>query len=170
MNSFKFKKEEKLIASFVIHKDSDINAENLESRIREKIPDKKESENFSIVYIYYLIDKHVKYPKGESDVLYIGKTNGQKYNGKKSAAFRFVHLKDGQDYKQNITLGEYYQQGKVIGLDIYEVGNCQETEKNWRYEFLQEYGSLPIADGASYSKEKGKFINKSTDEALDSEE
>ena len=33
--------------------------------------------------------------------------------------------------------------------------------------FLNEFGSLPIADGSSYSAEKSRFINISTDEALE---
>ena len=63
-------------------------------------------------------------------MLYIGKTNGEKKGKVKSAAFRFLHLKDGQDRKQNTTLGRYYKQGKTIGLDIYEVDDCKKKEKN----------------------------------------
>lgn len=163
-------KEEKLIASFIIHKDHDVNADTLEEYVRGKIKDKGENESYSLVYIYYLIDKKVQYPRKESDVLYIGKTNGQKKGNKKSAAFRFVHLRNGQDYKQNITLREYYQQGYVIGLDIYEIENCECVEKTLRYDFLNQYGALPIADGSSYSKEKGAFVNKSTDSTIDEED
>lgn len=165
-----FKGNEKLKYTFIIHRDFDITADNLSSKIEEKIPDKGINESYNLVYIYYLADKKVQYPCAESDVLYIGKTNGQIHNNQKSAAFRFVHLKDGRDYKQNITLGKYYQQGNVIGLDIYEVDDCEDVEKMWRYDFLSQYGALPIADGASYSKDKEAFINKSTDDVIDEED
>ena len=169
MNTFinRTEKGKKLLASFIIHKDYDVNADTLESFIKEKILDKDENESFNLVYIYYLVDKKIQYPCKESEVLYIGKTNGQKKGNKKSAAFRFVHLRDGQDRKQNITLGRYYKQGCVIGLDIYEVDDCKEQEKTLRYVFLDEYGALPIADGAAYSN--NKFINKSVDEVIDEE-
>ena len=165
-----FKGNEKLKYTFIIHKDFAINAESLQDKIKEQISDKETTESYGLVYIYYLVDKKFQYPCVESDVLYIGKTNGQKHNNQKSAAFRFVHLKDGQDYKQNITLRKYYQQGNVIGLDIYEIENCEEVEKSWRYSFLNKYGALPIADGASYSKEKETFVNKSADEIIDEED
>lgn len=163
MNTYK---NENVKCTFIIHKESETNAETLEKKVGEKIPDMELSKEFNLVYVYYLVDKKIQYPIFESDVLYIGKTNGQKHNQKKSAAFRFVHLREGQDYKQNITLRHFYEKGCVIGLDIIEVENCKDVEKSWRYEFLNTYGALPIADGASYSKEKG-FINKSTDEAVD---
>ena len=165
MNSFKGK--EKLKFTFIIHKDFDTNSDTLEEKIRKQIPDKDKSESYSLVYIYYLVDKFFQYPCQESDVLYIGKTVGENKGNKKSAAFRFVHLKDGQDYKQNITLRKYYEQGNVIALDIYEVEDCDKIEKEWRYSFINKYGALPIADGASYSKEKASFINKSTDEVIE---
>ena len=100
-------------------------------------------------------------------MLYIGCTKGEKHNGVKSAAFRFVHLKDGCDCKQNVTLGSYYKKGYVIGLDIFEVSNCRSVEKSWRYEFLMNYGALPIAEGAAYSKDKANFLNVSTDEFIE---
>ena len=95
-------------------------------------------------------------------MLYIGKTNGEKKGKVKSAAFRFVHSKDGQGCKHNTTLGRYYKQGKTIGPDIYEVDDCKKKEKELRCRFLNEYGALPIADGAVYSNDK--FVTKSVAE------
>ena len=153
-------------ASYNISKNGEINANNLTTRIRQDIPD-VESGDFSLVYIYYLDGTLFPYPNDKSDVLYIGSTIGQKYNKKISAAFRFVHLRNGQDNKQNITLQTYYNNGEKIKLDIYEVDDCRNTEKQWRYEFLQQYGALPIADGAAYSKDKESFITASNDETID---
>ena len=151
MNTFISKKDKKSY-TFIIHKDSNTNAKNLEGEIKKVIPDKPIGDNYSLVYIYYLVDKKFNYPKGESDVLYIGSTIGEKHNNKKSAAFRFAHLKEGTDCKQNITLQYFYKKGDAIGLDIYELNDCRETEKQWRYQFLKKYYALPIADGASCSK------------------
>ena len=95
--------------SFIIHKDFKTNAENLEKEIRNLIPDSNNEDPLSYVYIYYLIDKTYNYPKKESDVLYIGSTIGEKTGKCKSIAFRFKHLKDGKDYKQNITLKYFYE-------------------------------------------------------------
>lgn len=153
--------------SFIIHKNFKTNAENLEKEIRNLIPDSKNEDPLGYVYIYYLIDKTYNYPKEESDILYIGSTIGEKTGKGKSIAFRFKHLKDGKDYKQNITLKYFYEDGNVIGLDIFKVDDCRSKEKELRYMFLNKFGSLPIADGSSYSTEKSRFINISTDEALE---
>ena len=160
MNDF-YKSE--LCATFIIHKEGEITADTLYQKVRERFPDKEENEEFSLLYVYYYKDKVFKYPFKDSNVLYIGHTKGQKTEGKKSAGFRFMHLKSGHDYKQNITLSRMYERGDIIGLDVFEVANCIDEEKLRRYEFLNKYGALPIAYGAAYSKAKNELLAESID-------
>ena len=172
MNSF-YSNEGELIKSFEISKDFEndggINGDTLKAKIKEVISDS--SQRDKIIYIYYLLDnKKFKYPSGdESDVLYIGKTIGEKKGEMFSVSDRFVHLKTGKDYKQNITLGIFYKKGCKIGLDIFRVDDCNKKETELRYRFLNQYGSLPIADGSSYSEAKSKFVSDSDDEAIEKE-
>ena len=154
-------------ATFIICKDSEITAETLSDKVKEKIPDNKDGEEFSLLYVYYYADKKFQYPSGQSNVLYIGHTKGENTNSGKSAGFRFKHLRNGADYKQNITLSKIYGNGDVIGLDIFEVADCITEEKSNRYKFLNTYGALPIADGAAYSKEKGALLVESLDVEVD---
>ena len=155
--------------TFVISKKGEIKADNLPAKIEEVFPDKEDGSAFSLVYIYYYKNKKFKYPCGKSNVLYIGHTVGQRKGSKISASFRFMHLKDGKDYNQNITLSKIYQLGKKIGLDIIEINDCASTEKKYRYEFLNRFGALPIADGAAYSKNKAAVLVESVDTKLEEE-
>lgn len=170
MNSFYYNQDE-LITFFEISNDSNknggINCDTLKSKIKEVISDSSERDN--IIYIYYLLDnKKFNYPLGDgSDVLYIGKTIGEKKGQMFSVSDRFVHLKAGKDYKQNITLGIFYNKGYKIGLDIFRVDDCNKKETELRYKFLNKYGSLPIADGSSYSAAKSRFASDSDDEVIE---
>lgn len=157
---------------FLIQKDSQINCDKLAAEVTKKFPNKKNvSEYFNLLYIYFLVDKEFGYPTKNSKILYIVSTVGEKCKNVRSAGFRFMHFKGNADYKQNITLHKFYMQGNVIGLIICECAeneNCREIENAYRFQFLNEFGSLPIADGASYSSKKGEFIVKSTSETIDS--
>lgn len=164
MNDFAKEMNVKPSLTILIQKGTEIDADTLEEHVRNKFSD-KESGKFSLVYVYYYADKEYQYPEGKSNVLYIGKTIGQKKDKKISAAYRFKHLKGGSDYKQNITLSAIYNQKDVIGLDIFEVEDCGEVEKKWRYSFLNKFKALPIADGAAYSKEK--CFSESDDEKIE---
>lgn len=135
-----------------IKKGTSCDAINMLKEIDSVFPPKSEGE-FNIVYIYYLINEKFIYPNGESNVLYIGCTKGEKNNGVCYASFRFKHLRSGSDNKQNVTLSYYYEKDYEIGLDIYDVNDCVKLEKELRISFLSKFSSFPIADGCSYKKQ-----------------
>jgi len=110
-----------------------------------------------VVYIYSLVKKTFKYPKGKSKILYIGNTISERHNGKYELSFRFRHCKEGHDSNSNVCLSFYYEHGYKLLLEIYEVeANCvKQNEQDLRNAFLRQFKSLPIADGASYSSKRG---------------
>ena len=125
--------------------------------IEEDFPsiDEKDNKRFNVVYCYSLSNQKFEYPNGNSNVLYIGYTIGQKKKSKISLSFRFVHCKEGKDCKSNMCLRHYYKNNIPLTLEIYQLpeNNCAQTEElKLRKRFLEEYASLPIADGASYKK------------------
>lgn len=153
------------VASFLLRKGSGITADSLEAEVEKKYIT-SEQTNLLIWYIFIIWLTRNSHIHAAFLMYYTqAKQMVKRRRDVKSAAFRFVHLKDGQDCKQNITLGRYYKKGKTIGLDIYEVDDCKKKEKELRYRFLNEYGALPIADGAAYSNDK--FFIKSVDEKID---
>ena len=123
---------------------------------------KGQEDKFNVVYVYSLINEKYQYPKGKSNILYIGHTRGQIHNGKDSLGFRFRHCCLGDDNKQNVTLMEYvHTLCKALLLEIYIIkDDCAIVESNKRYEFLMKFGSLPIADGASYNKKKIQQVSE----------
>jgi hypothetical protein len=156
----------KLTHSYIICKTCGIKADDLEKAIDKDFSYKAKTEKFELVYVYSLINTKFKYPNDESNVLYIGHTNGQiTKNGEeqiKSAGFRFKHCMNGSDNKQNICLGQYYENGFALSLDIYDLkdSSAKEKENEYRYLFLRKYGALPIADGASYNRKKMEQISE----------
>lgn len=132
-------------------------AKNLTKNINKDFPP-NDKEKFNILYIYYLADQTFKYPNNSSNVLYIGHTVGELNNGEKKLGFRFKHCLNGKDNKQNICLSNYYKKAYMIGLDVFDLSKTKQKatvyEKKLRYKFLNQYGALPIADGANYKKIK----------------
>lgn len=152
-----FVKDLKITKSYEVSLDSTNNALNLEFRINEDFPIKPQNEFFNVIYIYYLKDMKINYPLGESNVLYIGESNGEKIKDMRSLGFRFKHCLNGNDKKQNISLSKIYNDRKNIGLDIIVVGDSiasKDIEKEYQNKFLNKYGAYPISTGASYSKDK----------------
>ncbi|MDD4531000.1 MAG: hypothetical protein PHO80_05640 [Candidatus Gracilibacteria bacterium] len=153
MNDFYKKKPYK---TYTIDVNNDKNlAKNLTKNINKDFPP-NDKEKFNILYIYYLADQTFKYPNNSSNVLYIGNSVGELNNGKTNLGFRFKHCLDGHDSKQNICLSNYYKKAYIIGLDVFDLSKTKqraaEEEKKLRYKFLNQYGALPIADGANYKK------------------
>ena len=62
MNTFKKNNKE---STFLICKTGEIKATELVSEIRKKLADKQSHETYNLVYIYYLIDEKIKYPKAD---------------------------------------------------------------------------------------------------------
>ena len=114
------------------------------------------SSKFNVVYCYSLSTGTFDYPNGKSNVLYIGHTEGELKKSKISLSFRFVHCKEGHDCKSNICLRHYYKAQIPLTLEIYVLPNtrpAQKVEAKLRWQFLEKYAALPIADGASYKKQ-----------------
>lgn len=137
--------------SLIIKKDSNCNSKTMLKDIDNVFPPSK-TPIYNILYVYYLVKKNFKYPANTSNVLYIGCTKSELNKGLYYVSFRFKHLRNGEDKKQNITLSYYYERNEEIGLDIFVVENCIEVEKKLRFSFLKKFCSLPIADGCSYRK------------------
>ena len=142
--------------SYIIDKNKDeLNIKNLSKKINKDFP--RQESKFNVIYSYSLKYGKFLYPGGKNKILYIGQSKGEKYNGKKDLGFRFKHCNGGNDNKINVCLSNYYQNGTILRLDIFSLKNEFESktlEKQLRKEFLQEYKACPIADGASYRKEK----------------
>ena len=127
--------------------------------IEKDFPSKPVSSNtrFNVVYCYSLLKDEFPYPNGKSNVLYIGRTMGQKKGQEISLSFRFVHCKDGKDCKSNMCLRYYYKNKVPLLLEIYELPTnttAQVAEGCLRKAFVNLHSALPIADGASYKKQK----------------
>jgi len=151
-----FIKDKSSIGLFIVSKGSkEHNNKSLKDRINKLFPPKEKTERFNIIYVYSLQESSFKYPNDESNVLYIGQTEEQQHKGKKDLGFRFMHCKNGEDNKQNICLSQYYDSGETLVLELYEASDkTSDEEARYRYDFLNKYGALPIAEGASYNKSK----------------
>lgn len=149
--------------SYQIRMSTKVNADTLSKVINQDFqPVKVSDKKFSVLYVYYLVDRKIIYNESQSNVLYIGSTVGEKNGNKRTLGFRFKHLKSGRDSKQNIILSYYYNLDYRIGLDIYFVEDCRETEKQYIYDFIIRYHSQPVAQGASYSSKFAKYITKNS--------
>ena len=128
---------------------------SLHKQIDKDFPPICREEKFNAIYCYSLQDKVIDYPNGKSNVLYIGKTEGEVNDGKRKMSFRFKHCMSGKDGKINECLKFYYNTGTNLVLEIYALAGdkpCKEMETSLRNLFLQTYAALPMADGASIKK------------------
>lgn len=156
MNAFFAQLKSKIEAekSYVISKHmQDFSVDNLAKRINKDFP--CQENEFNVLYCYSLINSEFLYPNGNSPILYIGQSAGEKHHKKKDLGFRFKHCKEGSDNKINVCLSNYYQKGTVLLLEIFSLKkgfDSKAEEKELRKEFLKQYKSYPIADGASYKK------------------
>ena len=139
--------------TYKIKHNSILSAEMLEKQIdKDFLPRGIKDNRFSVMYVYYLYDKKIRYNNKKTNVLYIGSTTGEIKGDKIFLGYRFKHLMSGKDNKQNIVLNYYYNKGYTIGLDLFFVENCRNVEKDFIYKFIIEYKSQPVAHGASYNK------------------
>lgn len=160
MNNFISKNNLNYISriEFTILKDTaESNLDAMEAYIDSVFKPSKNGSPFNIVYCYSLKNESISYPGGKSNVVYIGQTAGEFTNNKKSLSFRFKHCRVGSDNKSNIALRCYYEKSVELLLEIYDIGteiSREDEETKLRRLFLTKYSAYPIADGASYSKEK----------------
>ena len=133
-------------------KDTSDDINSLEKRINNDFAPRSSSSTFNVIYCYYFIEKKFSYPNGDSNILYIGESEGEKHQSSKSLGFRFAHCKQGTDNKINICLRHYYECGEKLAIDIYDLplSLCRKAEElKLRKNFLEKYHAMPIADGAS---------------------
>lgn len=103
----------------------------------------------NIVYIYFLIEKMIPYPKRHGNILYIGEA----MRDSEPTGVRFrQHITpsgtEGADTGNNLTLSQYFHAGWEIGLAIYETDSSRvEKERDLIYSHIKRYGAPPIAQG-----------------------
>lgn len=101
-----------------------------------------------VVYVYFLLNRLIPYPKGDSNILYIGKTMREA----EATGVRFgQHITPsatvGADTGNNLVLSQYFHAGWSVGLAIFETENIDERERDLIYAHISLYGSPPIAQG-----------------------
>ena len=134
--------------SVLIQNGKDSNRERLLSLCR----DARLKEKTKIVYIYSLVDESFLYPKGKSEIIYIGEAYREKApTGKRFGQHIATSDNQGGDTGANYTL-TYYYANKKLQLDIYclqEDVYQKDVEKKMLQWFMKKYCSQPIAQGAS---------------------
>lgn len=102
-----------------------------------------------VVYVYFLLNKLLPYPKGNSNVLYIGEAMRES----ESTGVRFrQHITpsacEGADTGNNFVLSQYFHAGWEIGLSIFRTNEERaDQERDLIYAHISLYGSPPIAQG-----------------------
>lgn len=144
-------KTEKIRLYFLNKVNLEYSVEKLREKINTDFP--RQNKKFNVVYFYSIVNQEIEYPNGKSSILYIGKTEGELYRGKKDLGYRFNHCKEGRDSKSNLCLRHYYQTGLTLSLTIFLLKDAflfHDVEQELRREFLKRYCAFPLADGASY--------------------
>jgi hypothetical protein len=113
--------------------------------------------NRSVVYIYYLTNRYITYPKSSGCILYIGealreiKPTGERF-GKHISTSKFI----GADTNNNLILSQYFYEKWSIGLKIYETSDRNKMERDLIYSHIDEYGAPPIAQGKIPNDDDGR--------------
>ena len=103
----------------------------------------------NVVYVYFLSEKLFPYPKGNSNILYIGEA----MRDSEATGVRFrQHITPsatvGADMGNNFTLSQYFHAGWKIGLSIFETDHDRlKHERDLIYAHIDRYGAPPIAQG-----------------------
>lgn len=112
----------------------------------------------NVVYVYFLHGSLLPYPKGESNILYIGEA----MRDSEATGVRFrQHItpseKIGADTGNNFTLSQYFHAGWHVGLSIFETDtNRLKHERNLIYAHISRYGAPPIAQGKIPHNDQGR--------------
>lgn len=112
----------------------------------------------NIVYVYFLSGKLLPYPKGESNILYVGEAmRDSEATGVRFRQHITPSAKVGADMGNNFTLSQYFHAGWDIGLSIFETdGDRLKHERDLIYAHIDCYGSPPIAQGKIPHNGQGK--------------
>lgn len=117
----------------------------------------------NVVYVYHLLNKLIPYPKGKSNVLYIGEAMRES----EATGVRFrQHITPsaivGADMGNNFTLSQYFHAGWDIGLSIFKTDiHRVDRERDLIYAHISLYGAPPIAQGKIPHDHRGR--NRTTD-------
>lgn len=108
-------------------------------------------ENIPLVYIYYLENDSVNYPKGKSKIVYIGEAlRSNEPSGKRFSQHIGTSLNTGGDSGSNLVLTQYFFTNQILNLLIFKVdsGLNKLIEKVLIYSHIDSYGAPPIAQGS----------------------
>jgi hypothetical protein len=101
------------------------------------------------VYVYFLVEGLIPYPKAQSNILYIGEAMRES----EATGVRFrQHItptaEHGADTGSNFTLSQYFHAGWKVGLSIFQT-DCYRTdrERDLIYGHISLFGAPPIAQG-----------------------
>ncbi|WP_306544307.1 hypothetical protein [Malikia spinosa] len=103
----------------------------------------------NVVYVYFLVNKIFPYPKGNSNILYIGEA--MRESEPTGVRFR-QHITpsnfEGSDMGNNFILSQYFHANWVIGLSIFGTNEeRKDRERDLIYAHISLYGAPPIAQG-----------------------
>lgn len=102
-----------------------------------------------VVYVYFLQNRLIPYPKGDSNILYIGEAMRES----EATGVRFrQHITPsatvGADTGNNFALSQYFHAGWSVGLAIFKTDIRRvERERDLIYAHISLFGSPPIAQG-----------------------
>ena len=159
--------------------DEIVSFDKIENRqeLVDLIRDPRLGKGISVVYVFYLSKEFISYPKGKSNILYIGEAKQDKY----PTGNRFgKHISEtqikGADTNTNLTLSQYFYENWDIGLKIFKVDNRKDKERDLIYAHISNFGSKPIAQGAVPHDDSGKnrlthiydYITKNSERLNDS--
>ena len=135
---------------------------NMHSLIHLKITDRTEllelsrnpelKENTPLVYIYYLENDSVNYPKGKSKIVYIGEAlRTNEPSCKRFSQHLGTSLNTGGDSGSNLVLTQYFYTNQILNLLIFKVDPFMNKliEKVLIYSHIDSYGAPPIAQGST---------------------
>ena len=116
----------------------------------------------AVNYIYFLFQKTIQYPRGNSSILYVGEAMRESEN----TGIRFVqHIanarKSGADSGNNLILTQYFHNKWKLGLKIFEADdNRKLIEREMIYWHIDKFGAPPIAQGKIPNNGNGKNRNQ----------
>ena len=116
--------------------------------------DKRLANDTSIIYLYSLVEHNINYPNKDGKVIYIGEACRMN-SGERFCQHISCKKCKGGDTGSNYTISNYYRNNYKIKLKIYILPKCKNSSprKNIEMQLLRahvkEFGSLPIAQGAS---------------------
>lgn len=112
----------------------------------------------NVVYVYFLLHKLISYPKGSSNVLYIGEAMREKEpTGVRFRQHITPSATEGADTGSNFVLSQYFHAGWDVGLSIFKTDETRlEGERNLIYAHIADFGAPPIAQGKIPHDDCGK--------------